>query len=70
VPPVQARGYDDLAAGTLARFDNAHVGAVAPDALRRALAASVSALLRESAEAGLPNAETVAGRLAELSARP
>ena len=70
VPPVQARGYDDLAAGTLARFDNAHVGAVAPDALRRALAASVSALLREGAEAGLPNAETVAGRLAELSARP
>ena len=43
---VQARGYDDLSAETLARFDAAHVAAVEPDALRRALAASVLALMR------------------------
>ena len=70
VPAVQARGYDDLSAGTLARFHDAHVGAAEPDPLRRALAASVSALIHEGAEAGLPRAETVAERLAELSARP
>jgi hypothetical protein len=65
-PAVQARGYDDLTADTLARFDAAHVGAVEPDALRRALAASVLALMREGAEAGLPHAGTVAHRLADL----
>jgi hypothetical protein len=63
---VQARGYDDLSADTLARFDDAHVGAVERDALRRALAASVRALTREGAEAHLPHAETVAQRLADL----
>jgi hypothetical protein len=66
-PAVQARGYDDLSADTLARFDNAHVGAVEPDALRRALAASVLALMREGAEARLAHADAVAQRLAELS---
>jgi hypothetical protein len=66
LPPVQARGYDDLSADTLARFDNVHVGAIEPDALRKALAASVVALMREGAEAHLPHAETVAHRLAEL----
>jgi hypothetical protein len=66
LPAVQARGYDDLSADTLARFDDAHVGAVEPDALRRALAASVVALTAEGAEARLPHAETVAQRLAEL----
>jgi hypothetical protein len=66
LPPVQARGYDDLSADTLARFDDAHVGAVEPDALRRALAASVLALMREGAEARLPHADTVAQRLVEL----
>jgi hypothetical protein len=64
---VQARGYDDLPPDTLARFDDAHVGAVEPDALRSALAASVLALMREGAEARLPNANTVAQRLAGLS---
>jgi len=64
---VQARGYDDLSADTLARFEDAHVGVVEPDALRRALAASTHALMREGAEAGLPHATTVAQRLAELS---
>jgi hypothetical protein len=63
---AQARGYDDLSADILARFDDAHVGAVEPDALRRALAASVLALMREGAEARLPHADTVAQRLAEL----
>src|SRR5204862_3905839 len=40
LPAVQARGYDDLSADTLARFDHAHVRAVEPWALRAALAAS------------------------------
>jgi hypothetical protein len=66
VPAVQARGYDDLSTDTLARFDGAHVGAVEPDELRRALAAGVRALVREGAEARLPHADTVAERLAEL----
>jgi len=55
LPAVQARGYDDLPADILARFDDAHVGAVEPDALRRALAASVLALVHEGAEARLPH---------------
>jgi hypothetical protein len=66
LPAVQARGYDDLAAHTLARFEDVHVGAVQPDELRRALAASVLALMREGAEARLPHADTVAQRLAGL----
>jgi hypothetical protein len=63
---VQARGYDDLSAETLARFAAARVGAVEPGALRAALAASVLALMREGAEARLPHADAVAERLAEL----
>jgi hypothetical protein len=47
-PGAQARGYDDLSAETLARFEDAHVGAVEPGALRAALAASVLALVREA----------------------
>jgi hypothetical protein len=66
LPVVQARGYDDLPAATLARFEAAHVGAVEPGALRAALAACVLALLRAGAEARLPHADTVAQRLAEL----
>jgi hypothetical protein len=65
-PAVQARGYDDLSAETLARFEAAHVGAVEPEALRAALAASVIALMRAGAEARLPHADPVAQRLAEL----
>jgi hypothetical protein len=65
-PAVQARGYDDLSAETLARFEDAHVGAVEPGALRAALAASVLSLMREGAEARLPHAHVVAARLAEL----
>jgi hypothetical protein len=63
---VQARGYDDLSADTLARFDETHIGAPEPEALRAALAASVAALMREAAEARLPHAEPVAQRLEEL----
>ena len=66
LPAVQARGYDDLSAETLARFGDAHVGAAEPGALRAALAASVLALMREGAEARLPHADTVAQRLADL----
>jgi hypothetical protein len=66
LPAVQARGYDDLSAETLARFEAAHVGAVEPGALRAALAASVLALMREGEEARLPHVDTVAKRLAEL----
>jgi hypothetical protein len=66
LPAVQARGYDDLPAETLAQFADTHVGAVEPAALRAALAASVRALMREGAEADLPSAEVVAERLAEL----
>jgi hypothetical protein len=66
LPAVQARGYDDLSTDTLARFDDTHVEALEPDALRRALAASVVALMREGAEARLPHADTVARRLADL----
>jgi hypothetical protein len=66
LPAVQARGYDDLSADTLARFDDAHVVEVEPDALRSALAATVLALMREGAEARLPHADIVAHRLIEL----
>jgi hypothetical protein len=66
VAAVQARGYDDLSAETLTRFEDSHVGALEPGALRAALAASVLALTREGEEARLPHAEVVAERLAEL----
>ncbi|MGH2634916.1 MAG: nucleotidyltransferase domain-containing protein [Actinomycetota bacterium] len=63
---VQARGYDDLSAETLARFEDVHVGAFEPGALRAALVASVLALMREGAETRLPHAHVVSQRLAEL----
>ena len=63
---VQARGHDDLPAETLARFEDTHVGAVEPGALRAALAACVRSLMREGAQAALPHAGSVALRLAEL----
>ena len=66
LPAAQARGYDDLPAETLARFADSHVGAVEPAALVPALTWSVRALLREGTEAGLPQADAVAQRLAEL----
>jgi hypothetical protein len=66
LPLVLARGYDDLSTEILARYDDAHVGAVEPGALRAALATSVLALMHEGAEARLPHAHVVAERLAEL----
>ena len=63
LPAVQARGYDDLSAETLARFGAAHVAALEPGALRAALTASVLALMREGAEARLPHAEAVGQRI-------
>src|SRR5206468_7504629 len=63
LPAVQARGYDDLSAETLARFEHAHVSATEPGPLRAALAASVLALMREGADARLPHADVVAQRL-------
>jgi len=66
LPAVQARGYDDLPAETLARFGDTHVGAAEPGALRAALAASVLALIREGTRADLLLADVVAERLADL----
>ena len=66
VPAVQARGYDDLSADTLARFDETHIGAPEPEVLRPALAASVEALVHEATEARLPHAETIGQRLEDL----
>jgi hypothetical protein len=66
VPAVQARGYDDLSAETLARFEDAHVSALGSRALRTALAASVLALMREGEAARLPHTDVVAQRLAAL----
>jgi hypothetical protein len=63
---VQARGYDDLSAATLARFAETHVPALEPPGLRTALGAAVDALLREGEDAGLPHALVVAERLADL----
>jgi hypothetical protein len=66
LPAVQARGYDDVPAEILARFAETHVGAVDPEALRGALAASISALVREAVDADLLTANVVAERIAEL----
>jgi hypothetical protein len=66
VTVAQARGYDDLSAETLLRFEDAHVGSVEPGSLGSALAGSVLALLHEGAAAGLPQVPVVAERLAEL----
>jgi len=63
---VQARGYDDLSADTLMRFQETHVGALDARALRAALAASTQALMKEGSDANLPNAALVADRLTEI----
>lgn len=66
VVAVQARGYDELPAEILAQFNRTLVGAAEPGTLRAALAASVTALLREGAQVPVSSAEAVAERLAEL----
>jgi hypothetical protein len=66
LPAVQARGYDDLPAETLAGFDGTHVGSLEPEALRSALSAAIRALVHEAKEAGVPSTDAVAQRLPEL----
>jgi hypothetical protein len=66
LPAGQARGYDNLPADSLARFEQTHVDTVAPESLRAALAASVSTLTREATQADIPIANVVAKRIAEL----
>jgi hypothetical protein len=51
---------------TLACFDATHIGSVEQGTLRRALAASVRALLDEARQARLPTAEVVAMRLLDF----
>jgi hypothetical protein len=63
---AQARTYDDLSAETLARLEDAHVGAVEPGTLGAALAVCVLELMFEGTEVRLPHAPVVAERLAEL----
>lgn len=65
---VQARGYDQLPAATLQRFEHTHVTATAPHTLYGALRASVAALLREAADADVRNAEEITERVGELAA--
>jgi hypothetical protein len=68
---VQARGFDDLSAETLARFGGSRVFALEPGTLRTALTTSVAALLREGTDARVPIADVVAERLAGFpSTRP
>jgi hypothetical protein len=66
LPGSQARGYDELPPEVRAGLEHSHVGSVAPEALRSALAASVLGLVSEGVEARLPNVAVVAERLAEL----
>lgn len=65
-PAAQARGYDDLSAETLAHFQDSHVGALEPGALRAALSGSALALVREAGGAGLPRVQDVAERLVPI----
>jgi len=65
-PAVQARGYDDLPADLLAGFEGARVTSLEPERLRIALAAAVRELLREGKAGGVPIADEVTKRLAEL----
>ena len=66
VTPAQARGFDDLPAAALARFEDTHIAALEPDVLRAALKAAVTALIRQGEESKLPHTSAVAARLADL----
>jgi hypothetical protein len=66
LPAVQARGYDDLPAGTLASLEGTHVGSLQPERLRSALSAAMRALLHEGKEANAPSADAVVQCVAEL----
>ena len=63
---MQARGYDDLPADVLAGFESARVMSLEPERLRNVLAAAVRELLREGKAGGVPIADEVTKRLAEL----
>jgi hypothetical protein len=63
---AHGRGIDDLPPNVLAPFEDALVRSPQPEELRRALAAAVSGLLRESAEAA-DLAAAVRDQLRELS---
>lgn len=62
-PAVQARGYDDLPAETLAAFSETHLGSVNPQDLRKALSAAMVALFGEARANNVASAEGVAQRL-------
>ena len=66
LPAVQARGYDDLPAATLAAFEATHVRSLDPGALRGALAAAMRALVDEGGHAGVRSLDVVVQRLGEL----
>jgi hypothetical protein len=66
LPAVQARGYDDLPADTLAGLEGTHVGSLEPERLRSALLAAMRALLHEGEEADVPGTDAVALRVAGL----
>ena len=63
---VQARGYDDLPPEAQAAFEGTHVASLEAAELRRALGASVGALVAEAERAELADAGVVAERVAEL----
>jgi hypothetical protein len=66
LPAVQARGYDDLPADTLAGFAGTHVDSLEPQGLSRALSAAMRALLHEAKQNNVPSVDAVAERLSEL----
>lgn len=63
LPAVQARGYDDLPAETLAAFSETHLGSLDPRHLRKALATAMEALIGEARANNVASAEAVAQRL-------
>ena len=66
LPAVQARGYDDLPADTLADFAGTHVDSLEPERLRTALSTAMKALMHQARENGVPSVDAVAQRLSEL----
>jgi hypothetical protein len=66
LPAVQARGYDDLPADTLAGFAGTHVDSLEPQRLRRALSVAMHLFLHEAKENNVPSVDAVAQRLSEL----
>lgn len=65
LPAVQARGYDDLPADTLAKFEGTHVESLELEHLRAALSAGMRALLDEARQAKVQSVEAVVERLAD-----